>query len=69
MAKPRRGIKFNHRNGHSSGADGRRSSFSDISEAASEPGSPTMGKTGVDGALDVRIPQHNLLAFANDCDL
>lgn len=43
MAKPRRGIKFNHRNGngHSSGADGRRSSFSDISEAASEPGSPT----------------------------
>merc|ERR1712093_247531 len=52
MAKPRRGIKFNHRNGHSSGADGRRSSFSDISEAASEPGSPTMGKTGVDGALD-----------------
>jgi len=46
MAKPRRGIKFNHRtgNGHSSSVDGRRSSFSDISEAASEPGSPT--KTG-----------------------
>jgi hypothetical protein len=33
---PRRNIKFNHRNGHSSSADGRRSSFSDISEGASE---------------------------------
>lgn len=41
MAKPRRGIKFNHRNGQSASSDGRRSSFSDISEAASEPGSPT----------------------------
>ena len=52
MAKPRRTIKFNHRNGHSTGADGgRRSSFSDISEAASEPSSPL--KTGSDGALDV----------------
>jgi phosphatidate cytidylyltransferase len=39
MAKPRRGVKFNHRNGSSASADGRRSSFSDISEAASEPGS------------------------------
>ena len=56
MAKPRRGIKFNHRNGHSSGADGRRSSFSDISEAASEPGSPLKTGSGMDGALDVSLP-------------
>jgi hypothetical protein len=49
MAKPRRGIKFNHRNGQTAGQDGRRSSFSDISEAASEPGSPV--KTG-DGSND-----------------
>lgn len=52
MAKPRRGIKFNHRSGHSSSADGRRSSFSDISEAASEPSSPTKAN-GNDGAADV----------------
>lgn len=53
MAKPRRGVKFNHRNGSSSGADGRRSSFSDISEAASEPGSPLKAANG-DTALDVQ---------------
>ncbi|KAH8809167.1 phosphatidate cytidylyltransferase-like protein [Xylogone sp. PMI_703] len=42
MPKPRRDVKFNHRsrNGHNPSLDGRRSSFSDISEAASEPGSP-----------------------------
>ncbi|TVY18732.1 putative phosphatidate cytidylyltransferase [Lachnellula arida] len=51
MAKQRRGVKFNHRNGHASGADGRRSSFSDISEGTSEPGSPTRAG-GVDGATD-----------------
>ncbi|RAL65549.1 hypothetical protein DID88_005223 [Monilinia fructigena] len=49
MAKPR-GIKFNHRNGRA-GSDGRRSSFSDISEAASEPSSPSnISKS--DGASD-----------------
>lgn len=53
---PRRGIKFNHRNGHSSGVDGRRSSFSDISEAASEPGSPTKPGSGSDIATDVSLP-------------
>lgn len=39
---PRRNIKFNHRNGigQTTSADGRRSSFSDISEGPSEPGSP-----------------------------
>jgi phosphatidate cytidylyltransferase len=52
---PRRGIKFNHRNGHASGVDGgRRSSFSDISEAASEPGSPNRPGPGADVALEVR---------------
>jgi phosphatidate cytidylyltransferase len=55
MAKPRRNIKFNHRNGHSSSADGRRSSFSDISEVASEPGSPL--KAGGDGTLEVSFLQ------------
>jgi len=54
MAKPRRGIKFNHRNGQSSSVDGRRSSFSDISEAASEPGSPLQNGNGKDGFTDVR---------------
>jgi len=53
MAKPRRNIKFNHRNGHSSGADGRRSSFSDISEGASEPGSPVNPLISGDGFTDV----------------
>jgi phosphatidate cytidylyltransferase len=52
MAKPRRGVKFNHRNGSGSGADGRRSSFSDISEVASEPGSPLKAANG-DAASDV----------------
>lgn len=52
MAKPRRGVKFNHRNGSSSGADGRRSSFSDISEVASEPGSPSKAANG-DAVSDV----------------
>ncbi|KAI9696787.1 MAG: hypothetical protein M1836_005149 [Candelina mexicana] len=37
MAKPRRNVKFQHRG---SGTDARRSSFSDISEGSSEPGSP-----------------------------
>jgi len=56
MAKPRRGIKFNHRNGHSSSVDGRRSSFSDISEAASEPGSPAKAN-GNDVGADVSSSQ------------
>lgn len=46
MAKPRRGVKFNHRNGSGTSVDGRRSSFSDISEAASEPGSPLKAANG-----------------------
>ncbi|KAF4630431.1 hypothetical protein G7Y89_g7709 [Cudoniella acicularis] len=54
MAKPRRGVKFNHRNGQSSSLDGRRSSFSDISEAASEPGSPAKAPTGSDIALELQ---------------
>ena len=37
MAKAKRNVKFQHR-GH---GDGRRESFSDMSENASEPGSPT----------------------------
>jgi hypothetical protein len=51
MTKPRRGVKFNHRNGngHGSSADGRRSSFSDISEAASEPNSEK--HTGIGGDI------------------
>ena len=55
MTKPRRGVKFNHRNGngHSSSADGRRSSFSDISEAASEPNSEKHPGTGSDIKPDV----------------
>lgn len=49
MPKPRRGIKFNHR------SDGRRSSFSDISEGPSEPGSPV--KSVKNGApVEVRSP-------------
>ncbi|KAE9371444.1 phosphatidate cytidylyltransferas-like protein [Stipitochalara longipes BDJ] len=56
MAKPRRGVKFNHRNGSTTSADGRRSSFSDISEAASEPGSPLNAANG-DGASDLQQTQ------------
>jgi phosphatidate cytidylyltransferase len=53
MAKQRRGVKFNHRNGLSSSADGRKSSFSDISEGTSETGSPTRAGSG-DGTTEVR---------------
>jgi phosphatidate cytidylyltransferase len=52
---PRRNIKFNHRNGHASGADGRRSSFSDISEGASEPASEKHPGTGSDIQSDVSV--------------
>jgi len=52
MAKSRRGVKFPHRSGSNS-QDGRRSSFSDISEAASEPGSPIL-KDAKDKLLHVR---------------
>ncbi|KAI9816239.1 MAG: hypothetical protein M1827_001840 [Pycnora praestabilis] len=49
MAKPRRNVKFQHRGSSSSAVEGRRSSFSDISEGSSEPGSPKMnGKSGKD---------------------
>lgn len=59
MTKPRRNIKFNHRNGlgHSTSVDGRRSSFSDISEAASEPGSPS-NKPGTGTDIDVDVSHH-----------
>ncbi|KAF7903578.1 uncharacterized protein EAF01_006627 [Botrytis porri] len=57
MTKPR-GIKFNHRNGRA-GSDGRRSSFSDISEAASEPSSPKISKT--DGASDEKKQESNVV--------
>ena len=69
MAKPRRGIKFNHRlsNGHSSSADGRRSSFSDISEVASEPGSPAKAGTGSDIALEVGRSSARYECIANFC--
>ena len=41
MAKAHRSVKFQHRGSQSSGAEGRRDSFSDVSEAASEKGSHT----------------------------
>ena len=55
MAKPRRNIKFNHRNGQASGIDGgRRSSFSDISEETSgEPVTEKQAGTGTDIAKEV----------------
>jgi phosphatidate cytidylyltransferase len=62
MAKPRRGVKFNHRNGSNASADGRRSSFSDISEAASEPGSPLKAANG-DGGSDVWLLSAELKSF------
>ncbi|KAL9114465.1 MAG: hypothetical protein Q9227_001546 [Pyrenula ochraceoflavens] len=45
MVKPRRGVKFPHRNG--SGSENRRSSFSDVSDAVSEPGSPKVNGEAV----------------------
>ncbi|KAI9841533.1 MAG: hypothetical protein M1837_000634 [Sclerophora amabilis] len=51
MAKSRRNVKFQHR----SSSNGRRDSFSDISEAASEPGSPTNSK-GEGGNNEVEPP-------------
>ncbi|KAH8681698.1 cytidylyltransferase [Xylariales sp. PMI_506] len=44
MTKPRRGVKFPHRNGHTDG-HGRRSSFSEVSEDGS--GSPVRTKSSV----------------------
>ncbi|KAI1845938.1 hypothetical protein JX265_011166 [Neoarthrinium moseri] len=41
MTKPRRGVKFSHRNGH---ADGRRASMSEVSEDGS--GSPARARSG-----------------------
>lgn len=54
MTKPRRNIKFNHRNGHATGADGRRSSFSDISEGGSEPATEQKPGTGSDIAKELQ---------------
>ncbi|KAH0538804.1 hypothetical protein FGG08_004636 [Glutinoglossum americanum] len=54
---PRRNVQFQHR-GHSSGLDRRRESFSDISEAASESGSPTFknGKSGESANGEPELP-------------
>lgn len=59
MAKPRRNVKFNHRNGNgsSTGLDGRRSSFSDISEGGSEHGSDKQSSSTVLGH-EVREPKN-----------
>ncbi|KHJ30622.1 putative phosphatidate cytidylyltransferase [Erysiphe necator] len=49
MAKPRRGVKFNHRNALSAGLDGRRSSFSEtISESNFSEKNGDESKTLVD---------------------
>ncbi|KAJ2972061.1 hypothetical protein NQ176_g7373 [Zarea fungicola] len=40
MARPKRGVRFTHKNGNGSGSEGRRSSFSDVSE----DGSPSRSK-------------------------
>ncbi|KAJ0363014.1 hypothetical protein COL154_005922 [Colletotrichum chrysophilum] len=51
MARTRRGVKFPHKtNGH---ADGRRSSFSDVSE----DGSPSKIKTGA-ALQNISEPSH-----------
>ncbi|KAI9762045.1 MAG: hypothetical protein M4579_000681 [Chaenotheca gracillima] len=49
MARPRRNVKFQHRGSNSGSANGRRDSFSDISEGGSEPGSPTSKGKGEAG--------------------
>lgn len=55
MPKQRRGVKFNHRNGQASGTDqGRRSSFSDISEVSSEPATEHKPGTGTDIAKELQ---------------
>lgn len=56
MSGRRRGIKFNHRNGngHSSSADGRRGSFSDISEGGADLGSDRQPGTGSDIKTDLQ---------------
>lgn len=40
MSRPKRGVRFSHKSGNGSGSEGRRSSFSDVSE----DGSPTRSK-------------------------
>jgi len=55
MVKPRRDVRFSHRNGHTTGTDERKSSFSDISETGSEPGSPLKTGMTLDGYTDVRL--------------
>ena len=57
MAKPRRSVQFQHRanNGH----DQRRMSMSEVSEEASESGSPIKGAMNGKEALsteEVRLP-------------
>ncbi|KAI9819354.1 MAG: hypothetical protein M1832_004059 [Thelocarpon impressellum] len=53
---PRRNVQFQHRGSLSSGVDGRRLSVSDVSEAASEPGSPlTRNGKGDGGQSDPNL--------------
>lgn len=40
MSRPKRGVRFSHKSGNASGSEGRRSSFSDVSE----DGSPSRSK-------------------------
>lgn len=40
MARPKHGVRFSHKGGNGSGSEGRRSSFSDVSE----DGSPSRSK-------------------------
>lgn len=57
MTKPRN-VKFNRRNGQTSSSDaGRRSSFSDISEGASEPATEKVPGTGTDIAKELQNTQ------------
>ena len=65
MAKPRRNVQFQHRspNGH----DGRRPSVSEISEGASEPGSPTRAN-GKDKSNHEKVPESPSLCLADNID-
>lgn len=62
MAKPRRNVQFFHRGGNNT-TNGRRASVSEISEAASEPGSPT--KSGLNGKAEVSKEEVSL-SLCND---
>ncbi|MCJ1351943.1 MAG: hypothetical protein MMC33_001927 [Icmadophila ericetorum] len=59
MAKPQRNVQFQHRG--SNGHGRRRPSVSDVSEAASEPGSPT--KDGMNGKTEVSQEEYKLMCY------